>query len=162
MSPHSTATYLTGVRGGFRHLVGAGVLAENPCEVPLPAARRSAEEWLTEEAAGHEEAGAPGFPLLDLLAMLGNMEAETMRRVFDEEVAAVGLLEHVRWPDGPTCPYCGVEAGDDPPAELACAACAKSYIVTTGTMLEGSPVPVRHWFYLIHQMYLAEPGVSNE
>ncbi len=162
MSPHSTATYLTGLRAAFRHLIAAGILAENPCEAPLDAVRRAAKGLPGNEPAGSNEAAATGFPLLDLLAMLGNMEEETLRRIFAEEAVALWLLEWVRWPDGPAYPYCGAEAGDDPPAEVACPACGKSYAVTTGVLFEDSPVPVRQWFYLIHQMYLAEPGVSDD
>jgi transposase-like protein len=162
MSPRSTATYLTGVRAAFRHLVGAGVLPENPCDAPLDAARRTAKDWSTKEAVGTSEASAAGFPLLDLLTMLGNMEEQTLLRIFAEEAVALWLLERVRWPEGSACPYCGAEAGGEPRAEVVCPACAKPYTVTTGTMFEGSPVPVRHWFFLIHQMYLAESGLPND
>ncbi len=115
-----------------------------------------------QEVAGSQEACAAGFPLLDLLTMLGHLEEQTFRRIFDDEAAALLLLERVRWPEGPACPYCGADAGDDPPAEIACPRCGKVYTVTTGTMFEKSPVPVRHWFFLIHQMYLAEPRISDE
>jgi hypothetical protein len=72
------------------------------------------------------------------------------------------LLEQVRWPNGQWCPHCGTEARDDPPAQTVCAACAKPYSVTTGTMFEGSSLPVRLWFVVIHQMYFAEPSLPDE
>ena len=108
------------------------------------------------------DVASPGFPLLDLLAMLGNMEEETLGRIFDYDAVALLLLERVRWPDGQACPHCGAGAGDDPPAQAVCQACAKQYTATTGTMFEGSTVPLRHWFFLMHQLYLTEEGLSDE
>jgi hypothetical protein len=158
LSPRATSTYLAGIRAAFRFLVESGVLAENPCDAPLDAVRRISRERPTR----HAHAVAAGFPLLDLLAMLGNMEERTLQLIFAEEETAVRLMAQVRSPDGPACPVCGADAGDDPPGQVVCPACAKPYTAITGTMFEGSPEPVRHWLFLIHQMYLAESRLSDD
>ena len=103
-----------------------------------------------------------GFPLLDLLAMLGEMETKSMRRVFDDDEIALLLLEQVRWADGQKCPHCGAGADDDPPAQAVCKECAKPYNVTTGTMFEDSDVPLRFWFVVIHQLYFAECVMADD
>ena len=64
--------------------------------------------------------------------------------------------------DGQQCPRCGADVGDHPPGQIVCPACAKPYSVAAGTMFEGSSLPVRHWFFLIHQMYLTEPGLPDD
>ena len=91
--------------------------------------------------------------------MLANMEEESLRRVFECEEFALSLLEQVRWPDDPACPYCGAAASDESDGDTdqtICRACDKTHTVVTGTMFEGSSVRVRHWFFLIHQMWLSE------
>jgi transposase-like protein len=186
-SRHEASVYLTPVRGVLRHLAGSGLLASNPCppgrpngrgtavmsegdasHLPVSGSRRTEGDTATRQ---REEPGAGtlhtglvpvGFPLLDLMAMLGHMDDPSLRRIFDEEPIALSLLEQVRWPDGPECPYCGVSAVDEPRAQVVCPACAKRYSVTTGTMFESSSVPVRLWFVVIHQAYLAESGLPDE
>lgn len=156
-SKHVAFTYLSPVRSLFGQFARSGVLTIDPCPKGQANGRRK-----TSMIDGREP-GPVGFPLLDLLAMLGNMEQESLRRIFAEEESALFLLDRVRfWPDGPTCPHCGTGAGDDPPGQIVCPACAKPYSVTTGTMFEGSPVPVRHWLFLIHQMYLSEPRLPDD
>ena len=161
-SQHEATIYLTPVRGLFRHLVAAGALAVNPCEASRPGGRETGSEP-TGERSQHlaGKFGPTGFPLLDLLAMLGHMEEQTLRQVFDDEAIALFLLERVRWPDGAECPHCGAGAGDHPTAQVVCAACAKTYAVTTGTMFEDSPVQLRHWLFLMHQKYLAADTLSD-
>jgi Transposase zinc-ribbon domain len=161
-SPQTTATYLTGLRAAFRHLVTSGVLAENPCDPSHSAARQISRERPARKTAGRKETAAAGLPMLDLLTMLAHMEADSLQRIFDQEEMAWLLLEQVRWPDGPVCPGCGAGTDDEPSTRIVCPACSTTYTVTTGTMLEGSSVPVRHWLFLIHQMDLAEPGCSDE
>ena len=103
-----------------------------------------------------------GFPLLDLLAMLGEMEEESLRRIFDDEEIALSLLEQVRWSDGQKCPHCGAGADDDLPARAVCQACAKPYTVTTGTFFDGANVPLRLWFVVIHQLYFADSVLADD
>jgi hypothetical protein len=139
--------YLTPVRGVLGHLARAGVLPSNPCP-----------RWITLGAA----TAAAGFPLLDLLAFLAHMEEESPRSIFDDESSALSLLERVRWPDGPICPHCATPTFADSPVEAACTACGRAFTVTTNTMFADSPVPVRHWFTLLHQMYVARAGLPDQ
>jgi Transposase zinc-ribbon domain len=149
------------VRGLFRQLTEAAVIAVNPFEKST--VRLEEENGSDTAAAPPEDAPVPaGFPLLDLLAMLGNTEEQTLRWIFDNEESALGLLRQVRWPDGQTCPACGAEAGDDLSPDAVCQACAAPYTVTTGTMFDGVQIPVRFWFIVIHQLYVAESVLPDD
>jgi Transposase zinc-ribbon domain/Phage integrase, N-terminal SAM-like domain len=142
LSYNSVHNNLCAPRGLFRHLAASGALASNPFE--------------------HAKAPPVGFPLLDLLAFLAHLEEETLRLVFDDEPSALSLLERVRWPDGPICPHCGTPTFADSPVEAACTACGKAFTVMTNTMFADSPVPVRHWFTLLHRMYVELAGLPDQ
>jgi hypothetical protein len=136
-SSPTAAVYLSSVRSLFRHLARSGVLPSNPCP---------------DQITGIAEPARAGFPLLDLLAFLAHMEPESLRRIFDDEESALSLLEQARWPDGPICPHCATPTFADSPVEDACSACGRAFSVTMGTMFADSPLPVRHWFALLHRM----------
>jgi hypothetical protein len=161
-SQHEAIIYLTPVRGLFRHLVASGVLAENPCDSSRACEPAKSAQGPVDGKPPHRKPTVGGFPLLDLLAMLGDMEAETLQQVFDDEDIAVSLLEQVRWPDGQKCPYCGADCGDSRPRRTVCRACAVPFAITTGTMFEELQVPVRAWFAVIHQLYFAESVLPND
>lgn len=120
-----------------------------------------------QEGAGEEspsQGAVPvGFPLLDLMAMLGHMEEKSLGRIFDEDAIALRLLERVRWPEDPTCPHCDSEAGwdEEMKAPAACPACGQQYDAATGTIFEGSAFPLRLWLVVIHQMYLAGTAMPD-
>jgi site-specific recombinase XerD/transposase-like protein len=161
-SLHAASVSLSGIRGLLRHLAAAGVLATNPCQSPSPKLQEPYAKDTSSQPQSTPKPEPVGFRLLDLLAMLGHMEEQTLDAIFNEETLALALLEQVRWPNGPECPYCGSSADDDPQTEVICPACAKHYSVTTGTMFDGSPVPVRVWFIVIHQAYLAQSGLHDK
>ncbi len=180
-SQHEAIIYLTPVRGVLGRLAIAGILAGNPCPPGQPNGRKTrdmidegaarlppsdptrAERGIgdgPQQEAGEEsprQAGPVGFPLLDLMAMLGHMEERSLGRIFDEDVIALRLLERVRWPEEPMCPHCGAEAGWDEESRgpAACPACGQRFDALTGTMFEGSAFPLRLWLVVIHQMHLA-------
>src|SRR6187401_2653760 len=79
------------------------------------------------------------------------------------EADARAMLERIRWPDGPTCPHCGVVgqatamASDNGTEHKLrdgvynCRGCRKPFSVTVGTIFEGSHIPLSKWllgFYL--------------
>lgn len=74
--------------------------------------------------------------------------AEDILRAFEDEPAAISFFEQVRWPDGPSCPRCGV--GDknrfpDDSGRRWCGGCRRRYSVRTGTMLARGHAPLRAW-----------------
>ena len=79
-------------------------------------------------------------------------------------------LQQIRWPDGAECPKC-----DEPEPYkitrksksknkvtelLKCRACRKQFTATTGTMFEGSHVPLNKWFAALFFMCESNKGVS--
>ena len=96
----------------------------------------------------------------------------------ESEADAYGLLEKLRWPDGPVCPHCdGKKAYFLKPADgrsratgpkktmsqrrvWKCAACRKQFSVLTGTLFHGTKVPIQTWLMVMVQMCSAKNGIS--
>ena len=75
-------------------------------------------------------------------------------QMLPDEDSARRWFEAIAWPDGRTCPNCG--SGDTYEARHAtmpyrCRACKRYFSVKTGTVMEGSAVPLLKW---AHAMYL--------
>lgn len=86
-------------------------------------------------------------------------------RRFPTLEAAVAHLEHVRWPDGPVCPYCGsntvarkaeVRQAD----RLQCWSCERGFSATVGTIFHRSHIDLQRWYLLIALMLNAKKGLS--
>src|SRR3954454_10978675 len=85
---------------------------------------------------------------VDEVAELPRSLPEFEARFPDEAACARWLLER-RWPGGFRCPACGHDKGWELARErltLQCAACERQVSVTAGTVLHGSPLPLRTWF----------------
>lgn len=102
---------------------------------------------------------------------------EIQKRVTCEADAYV-VLEELRWPTGPVCPHCGhdkayfltpknkVSRATGPKRTMSqrrvwkCAKCRKQFSVLTGTIFQGTKVPVETWLMVMVQMCSAKNGVS--
>jgi transposase-like protein len=104
--------------------------------------------------------------------------------IFHDEDAAREHLERVLWPDGVTCPHCGVvrdgitavntttaRKSKKPlapgkkhrPARKGlyyCNACGEQFTVRVGTVMESSHIPLHKWLYGFHMMCSSKKGVS--
>lgn len=63
----------------------------------------------------------------------------------------IRLIERIRWPNGVRCIGCkSANVGEraDKPAYVCCD-CGRQFTVTSGTIFEGSFLPVAHWFHAI-------------
>lgn len=87
--------------------------------------------------------------------------------IFHNEDAARGYFERLHWPNGPTCPHCGVvnEAtalkGEAHRAGVyKCRACEEQFSVTVGTVMESSHVPLNKWALAFRLMAGSKKGVS--
>ena len=77
-----------------------------------------------------------------------------LTKKFPTEKSAVDFFAEKRWGDEIVCPYCNCTRiykvkGSQP---LKCGKCNYKFTVKTGTIMEGSHVPVRIWLLA---MYLA-------
>jgi transposase-like protein len=85
---------------------------------------------------------------------------------FQDSFAAADYLESIRWPDGPTCPHCGVQ--DEKHYRLKhatrklwkCRACRKQFTVTVGTIFEGSHIPLHKWLLAFYLLCSSKKGMS--
>jgi transposase-like protein len=85
---------------------------------------------------------------------------------FHDPLAAADYLESIRWPEGPTCPHCGVV--DEKHYRLKhetrklwkCRACRKQFTVTVGTIFEGSHIPLNKWLLAFYLLCSSKKGMS--
>jgi transposase-like protein len=80
----------------------------------------------------------------------------------DQETARKYLEEH-RWPNGPTCPVCGL--GERITARkkgfYRCNQCKEDFTVRTGTIFERSHIPLHKWIYAMYLLVTARKGISS-
>lgn len=87
-----------------------------------------------------------------------------------DEDAAVEFMEEMRWSSGPSCPRCGdtdvykmTKRGSDERNERylwRCRGCGRQYTVRIGTVMEDSPIPLKHWCFAFWQACVNKKGVS--
>lgn len=85
------------------------------------------------------------------------------------EEKAVEFMEAKRWGESPCCPRCGDTdvsqmKGKDGARNARflwrCRGCKKQYTVRVGTIMEDSPIPLRHWCYAFWAACASKKGVS--
>jgi transposase-like protein len=84
---------------------------------------------------------------------------------FRDDTEARKALEAILWPDGPTCPHCGVinhAYATKRPGVYRCAEkeCRKDFTVTMGTVMERSKIALHKWLQAFHLMCSSKKGVS--
>jgi len=87
--------------------------------------------------------------------------------IFHDETKAREWLEARVWPEGPTCPHCGVidratlmQGKSHRPGLYKCTACREPFTVTVGTLYERSKVPLHKWLAATHLMMASKKGMS--
>jgi transposase-like protein len=94
------------------------------------------------------------------------------------EADAYLMLERLRWEGHPVCPHCGLKDGAWYIRPLngnsrktrtgsmsqrrvwKCGGCRKQFSVLTGTIFQGSKIPVRTWLMVVFEMCAAKNGIS--
>jgi transposase-like protein len=96
---------------------------------------------------------------------LSEMSAIDVGRLTEDE--ARSILEAIRWPDGPTCPHCGVKtvtrlSNSDKYRDglFQCNGCRGQFSVILGTVMQGSHITLRQWVQAFHSMCSHKKGVS--
>jgi transposase-like protein len=86
-----------------------------------------------------------------------------------DEAEAVAFFEDARWGKDPACVHCGslavYQMRDRAGARNArwlwrCKDCGRQFTVRVGTILEDSPIPLRHWAYAFWAACASKKGVS--
>jgi transposase-like protein len=86
------------------------------------------------------------------------------------EDAAVAFLEDLRWPKTKCCPRCGSvdvypvtdrdSGGRNSDHRWRCRDCRQFYTVRTGTVMEDSRIPLKHWCWAFWQLCSSKKGMS--
>lgn len=83
--------------------------------------------------------------------------------LFPDVETARTYLESRLWPNGPTCPVCGL--GERITARkggfFRCNQCREDFTVRTGTIFERSHVPLHKWVYAMYLLVTARKGISS-
>lgn len=86
-----------------------------------------------------------------------------------DETAAVNFLEKHRWGEHPGCPRCGdtdvyrmkSRSGKrEKHFRWRCRGCKQQFSIRTGTVLEDSRIPLRHWCYAFWRASTSKKGIS--
>ena len=84
---------------------------------------------------------------------------------FSDEKSAEQMFVEARWPDGVRCPRCAsANVKDRPtrkPAPFRCHNCRKDFSVKTGTVMQGSNLPLSKWALVAFLMTTNLKGVSS-
>lgn len=95
------------------------------------------------------------------------MPCDLTNPIFNDEDAARKHFEALRWPNGPTCPHCGVvdeatelKGKSTRPGLYKCRACQKPFTATIGTLYERSKIPLHKWLLATHLMAASKKGIS--
>lgn len=87
---------------------------------------------------------------------------------FHDDDVARAHLESLLWPDGPTCPRCGVmgdritklQGKSTRPGVYKCKDCRKPFSVTVGTVMERSHIPLSKWVLAAQFMASSKKSMS--
>src|SRR6202165_1980889 len=87
------------------------------------------------------------------------------QRVFPDDDAGARYWEAIRWPDGFSCPKCGLigepyRFATRSSVVLRCRACKKNTSLTAGTVMQSSHMPLSTWFWGAYLMTTQTPGQS--
>ena len=84
------------------------------------------------------------------------------RKRFSDEDACFEYLAESRWPEGFTCPRCGMHEFWIKSRRYVyeCKACGRQTSATAGTILHRSHVPIREWFWAAYLVTTHTPGFS--
>lgn len=80
---------------------------------------------------------------------------------FPDEASCQTYLFQCRWPDGFSCPCCGSPNyyWIASRSLYECKECRTQHSLTSGTILHGSKLPLKYWFFVIYWV-IADYGVS--
>ena len=87
-----------------------------------------------------------------------------LNEMFPDEAAARKWFESLVWPDGRYCPRCGstrTHEASHKHSPFRCTDCRAYFSVKTGTLTEGSNLPLRKWAFAIYLETTSLKGISS-
>jgi len=99
---------------------------------------------------------------------MANKKIDLRDPIFHDDDKAREHLEALLWPDGPSCPHCGVmedritklQGKSTRPGLYKCKDCREPFSVTIGTVMERSHVPLSKWVLAAQLMASSKKGFS--
>ena len=92
---------------------------------------------------------------------------DLLNPAFNDEDKAREVIEASRWPNGVTCPHCGLSyrvkvlgGKSMGPGWYHCAQCREKFTVRTGTLYERSHIPLHKWLLATHLLTSSKKGMS--
>ncbi len=86
------------------------------------------------------------------------------QRMFPGESECIAYLEAIRWPNGFTCPTCGMSDTAQRiatrPRILRCRHCRRDASLTAETVMHATRTPLQAWFLAAYLMTTQTPGMS--
>lgn len=84
-------------------------------------------------------------------------------RMFADEDTAWNFAVTMRWADGVSCPFCECERVSflSTRKSWKCSECKKQFSVKTGTIFQGSPLPVGTWLVALWLIMNCKNGISS-
>lgn len=94
------------------------------------------------------------------------MDLFTVFQRFPTHEACVAHLEQVRWGDEPVCPHCGGNRVARKHEGMRvgrwnCHGCVSSFNVLSGTIFQGTKIPLQKWFVAISLLLNAKKSMSS-
>ncbi len=94
------------------------------------------------------------------------MDLITVFERFPTQEACIEYLETVRWAYEPHCPHCGKpdvarKAENGRVGRWNCHACKSSFNVLSGTIFQGTKIPLQKWFLAISLIINAKKSLSS-
>lgn len=94
------------------------------------------------------------------------MNVLAIAKEFPTQESCVEHLERIKWNGKPECPYCGKnnvarKAEKDLVGRWNCRNCLSSFKVTSGTIFQGTKIPLQKWFAAIAILLNAKKSVSS-
>ena len=80
---------------------------------------------------------------------------------FPTEQSCIDHLVKIRWPDGIECPTCQSRKIYTSKKRFHCGGCKRKFSVRTGTIHEGSRLPLRKWFAASWLLASSPKGISS-
>jgi transposase-like protein len=112
---------------------------------------------------------SPTTPKMSKVASAKSALVARIPLACSDEAAAVAFMEEQRWNGEPACPRCGdtdvvqMKANDGTRNARflwRCHGCKRQFTVRVGTIMEDSPIPMRHWCLAFYRACASKKGVS--
>ena len=86
---------------------------------------------------------------------------------YHDDDAARAVFESIQWPEGATCPTCGLRDNVSPlggksmgPGWYHCQQCREKFTVRVGTVMERSHIPLHKWLLAFRLLNASKKGIS--